>query len=145
MKAILFAVVVSLGLSTAAQGSELPAALVDPYVRVQAALAADKIDTLKQDSAEIAKAATSLGAPASKLADAAQKLGAAADLKAARDAFGRVSDELFAYVKSQGATVPASVKTVYCPMANKSWLQKGDKIQNPYYGTEMQECGEFKK
>jgi hypothetical protein len=30
-------------------------------------------------------------------------------------------------------------------MANKPWLQKGEKIQNPYYGTEMLECGELKK
>jgi hypothetical protein len=30
-------------------------------------------------------------------------------------------------------------------MTSHPWLQKGETIQNPYYGSEMLECGEFKK
>ena len=30
---------------------------------------------------------------------------------------------------------------VYCPMARKYWLQKGDAVQNPYYGKQMSDCG----
>jgi len=30
-------------------------------------------------------------------------------------------------------------------MAKHAWLQKNAKIQNPYYGSEMLECGEFTK
>ena len=145
MRGFVLAGVLALGMVTITAATELPAALVDPYVRVQAALAADKMDKVKQDAAEIAKAAGSLGAPASKVAEAAQTLEGAGDLKSARDAFGRVSDALFAYAKSQGATPPAGVKIAFCPMANKSWLQKGDTIQNPYYGSDMLQCGEFKK
>jgi hypothetical protein len=129
----------------AISAAELPASLVDPYVRVQAALAADKTDSLKQDAVDLATAAGTLGAPAARLADAARQLERAADLKAARAAFGEVSDALVAYAKATGSTNPAGVKTAYCPMANKPWLQKGEKIQNPYYGTEMLECGEWKK
>jgi anti-sigma factor ChrR (cupin superfamily) len=29
----------------------------------------------------------------------------------------------------------------YCPMARKHWLQSGDKVQNPFYGRAMSECG----
>ena len=125
--------------------AELPAALVDPYLRVQSALAADKVETVKPDALEILRAAAQLGAPAKKLSDAAQRLAEASDLKAARKAFGDVSDALFAYAKATGASNPAGVKTAFCPMAGKSWLQKGEKIQNPYYGSEMLECGEIKK
>ena len=37
------------------------------------------------------------------------------------------------------------VKLAYCPMVKASWLQKGDTIRNPYYGSAMLECGEFRK
>jgi hypothetical protein len=37
------------------------------------------------------------------------------------------------------------VKVAYCPMVRKSWLQKDGTISNPYYGSSMQTCGEFKK
>ena len=58
---------------------------------------------------------------------------------------GAVSAELLAYAKATGATNPAGVRTAYCPMVKKSWLQKGEQIKNPYYGSEMLECGEFRK
>ncbi len=37
------------------------------------------------------------------------------------------------------------VKKAYCRMVKKFWLQKGDQIANPYYGSSMLRCGEFKK
>jgi Protein of unknown function (DUF3347) len=124
--------------------SEIAPSLVEPYVRVQSALAADKIDGVKADAAAIGAAAGKLGEPAEPIAAAAKRLEEAANLKDARKAFGEVSDALFAYVKTTGATMPAGVKRAYCPMVNKSWLQKGDKIQNPYYGSEMLDCGSFR-
>jgi hypothetical protein len=30
-------------------------------------------------------------------------------------------------------------------MVQRSWLQKDEKISNPYYGSAMLTCGEFKK
>ena len=128
----------------AAMAAELAPALVDPYVRVQTALAADKVDGVKADAAAIATAAGTLGEPAKSLEAAAKKLEGAANLADARKAFGEVSDALFAYAKATGSSIPAGVKTAYCPMANKSWLQKGDKIQNPYYGSSMLDCGSFR-
>jgi hypothetical protein len=29
----------------------------------------------------------------------------------------------------------------YCPMVQKYWLQRGETIQNPYYGKQMSDCG----
>jgi hypothetical protein len=124
--------------------AELAPALVDPYVRVQSSLAADKIDGVKADAAAIGVAAGALGEPATPIAAAASRLEAAATLKDARVAFGEVSEAIFAYAKATGSTLPAGVKKAYCPMANKSWLQKGDEIRNPYYGSEMLDCGSFR-
>jgi hypothetical protein len=137
----LFTVAATCGVMAA----ELAPALVDPYVRVQSALAADKVDTVKADAVEIGKAAETLGESATPIVAAAKMLEDASDLKAARQAFGTLSESVFAYAKASGATMPDGVKTAYCPMVNKSWLQKGDKIQNPYYGSEMLECGSFRK
>lgn len=131
--------------SVAMAAAELPAGLLDPYLRVQVALAADTIEGVTQEAGAIAQAATGLGQPAAKLADAASKLEGAGDLKAARSAFGDVSDALLAYAEATGATPPADVKTVVCAMAHKPWLQKGDTVTNPYYGSEMLRCGEIKK
>jgi len=144
MKQIVFAAAFVLAACTV-RAAELPASLIDPYIRVQQALAADKIDSVKQDATQIAAAAASLGDPAKKLNEAAQKLARAADVKEARKAFGDVNDALFAYMQSTGATKPAGVKAAFCPMTSHPWLQKGEKIQNPYYGSEMLDCGEFKK
>jgi hypothetical protein len=137
--------VTAFGAGTLAKGAaDLTSALVEPYVRVQSALAADKIDGVKADAAAIVTAAGTLGDPAKPIALAASRLEEAANLKDARKAFGEVSDALFAYAKATGASMPADVKTAYCPMINKSWLQKGDKIRNPYYGSEMIDCGSFR-
>jgi hypothetical protein len=125
-------------------GAELAPALVEPYLRVQAALAGDKTDTVKADAAAIGHAAAALGEPAKAIVSAAKKVENARDLKAARLGFGEVSDALFAYAKASGATLPSGVREAYCPMVNKSWLQKGNKISNPYYGSEMLECGSFR-
>jgi membrane fusion protein, copper/silver efflux system len=145
MKHLVGAAVLVLGTAISATAAELPGSLVDPYLRVQAALAADKTDSVKQDAAQIGIAAAALGESAKPLVEAAERLGRAGDLKAARDAFGQVSERLLAYAKTTGATSPAGVKTAFCPMANKSWLQTGETIKNPYYGSEMLECGEWKK
>jgi len=29
----------------------------------------------------------------------------------------------------------------FCPMVQKHWLQKGEKVENPFYGHAMSDCG----
>lgn len=144
-KSFLTAVFALLVSAASAAAAELPAALLDPYLRVQDALARDKTDSVKQDAAAMANAAAAAGSQAKPIADAARELERAGTLAAARDAFGKLSDAMLAYAKASGSMPPGDVKVAFCPMANKSWLQKGDKIRNPYYGSEMAECGEFRK
>jgi hypothetical protein len=76
---------------------------------------------------------------------AAKAVGDAADLKAARVAFGELSDAVIAAGKAEGWKDTPEVKVAYCPMAKKSWVQKESEIRNPYYGTAMLTCGSFTK
>jgi Cu(I)/Ag(I) efflux system membrane fusion protein len=79
------------------------------------------------------------------MAKAAKAVAAATDIKAAREAFGPLSDAVIAAAKAEGWKDLSDVKLAYCPMVKQSWLQKEEKIHNPYYGTAMATCGEFKK
>ncbi len=130
--------------STPPAGSRLPASIADPYLDIQTALAQDRSDEVRAKAGEIATAAASLGAPAMKIDTAAVQLAASGDVEDARRKFGTLSDAVFAYMDGLHLKAPDGVRTAYCPMAKKSWLQKGDTLANPYYGTSMPTCGEFK-
>ena len=79
-----------------------------------------------------------------KIDTAAVQLAAADDLSAARDRFGALSDAIVTYATGLNLTMPEGVRTAYCPMAEKPWLQKGNTIANPYYGKSMPSCGDFR-
>lgn len=145
MNQCLIAVAFAAVAASAAAASDLPATLVDPYLRIQVALASDKTDGVKQDAASIAQAAERLGGEGSKIAEAARALEKSTDLRGARNTFGALSDAVMAYAKATGAAPPPDVFVAYCPMAGKSWLQKGEAIRNPFYGSEMLECGSLRK
>jgi hypothetical protein len=127
-----------------AAGSQMPSSIVDPYLKIQTALAQDRVDEVRANAGEIASAATSLGAPAMKIDTAAVQLAAAAGVADAREKFGTLTDAVVTYMDGQHLNAPEGVRKAYCPMARKSWLQKGDTLANPYYGTSMPTCGEFK-
>jgi hypothetical protein len=127
-----------------APGSPMPESIVDPYLKIQSALATDRIDEVKANAGTIATAATSLGPAATKIDTAAVKLASAGELTDAREKFGALSDAVVAYMDERHLTAPPGVRKAYCPMVRKPWLQKGDTIANPYYGTSMPTCGEFR-
>lgn len=56
-----------------------------------------------------------------------------------REHFSALSDEMFGLLKSF-KTHP-TVYQQYCPMKKQYWLNESKKIQNPYYGKEMPDCG----
>jgi len=115
--------------------------IVDPYLRIQLALNADRLGDSRNDAHSIAAEAGKLGAGGAAIATAAGEFQKAADLKAARAAFARLGDAIMIYAQESGATIGDEIKVAYCPMAQKYWLQKGEKIQNPYYGKAMSACG----
>ena len=97
-----------------------------------------------KDAQTTAKALSAAAAEAKndKVATAADGVAKAADLKAAREAFGALSTEM---IEVRNATKGDRPAVAYCPMVKKSWLQaKSDKMGNPYEPA-MKECGMFKK
>jgi protein SCO1 len=119
------------------------AAILEAYLQIQQSLNADRVAGVADAAGKIAAEAVRLGDAATQVRTAASALQrVAADLPAARTTFGTLSDSIIALAKSTHADLGA-VKVAYCPMLRKYWLQNGDKIQNPYYGQSMSDCGRF--
>lgn len=129
--------------NTPKSGDTMAASIIDPYLAIQDGLAHDSIDNLRANAGNIATAATSLGAPAMRIDTAAVQLASAGDIADARLKFGVLSEAIVAYKDGLKLKAGDGVKQAFCPMAVKPWLQKGDTISNPYYGSEMPTCGSF--
>lgn len=130
--------------ATPAAGSEMPRSIVDPYLKIQAALADDSLDGVKANAGNIATAATALGAPAMKIDTTAMQLASAAELEDARLKFGALSGAIDTYMTGLKLKAPEGVRVAFCPMVQKPWLQEGSTIANPYYGKSMPTCGSFR-
>jgi hypothetical protein len=125
-------------------GAEMSRAVIDPYLKIQAALADDSMDGVKANAGNIATAATALGAPAMKIDTAAVQLASAAEIGDAREKFGTLSEALDTYMTGLKLKAPDGVKVAVCPMVQKPWLQADATINNPYFGKSMQTCGSFR-
>jgi hypothetical protein len=137
---LIFAAVVA----PAMQSSDALSSIVTSYLEIQERLAADKIDGIKGAASAIAAKAAAMGDKGQALANAAKAVGESSDLKAARDAFGPLSDAVIAAAQSGTTSDLRGVKLGFCPMVKRSWLQKEGKVRNPYYGSAMLECGDLK-
>jgi protein SCO1/2 len=119
-------------------------ALMEPYLKIQPALSADRLDGVVVQARAIAADAAKRGAAAEQVRTAAVGLaGQGSDLTGARRAFARLGDALIRYANDQNSRLDAGVKVAFCPMANKHWFQRGETISNPYYGRAMSDCGRF--
>jgi hypothetical protein len=118
----------------------------DDYLKIQAALAKDSLEGVRENANAIAKAikGDEMKMLSPDIAQQAETLAKAADLKAARNAFKPLSDSLIKYLADHKVESGA-YNEVYCPMAEGSWLQSGKKISNPYMGKSMSGCGEIKR
>lgn len=65
------------------------------------------------------------------------------DLSGVRNAFKSLSRHFVEVVKGPGRADASSegIRIFYCPMEKERWLQKGDKLENPYLGKNMLLCG----
>jgi len=122
-------------------GSPVPSSIVDPYLKIQAALFNDRVDEVRANAGNIATAATALGSPAFKIDTAAAQLASAGDLSDAREKFARLSDALITYMDGLHLTPPEGVHIAQCETTRKQWLQEGDSIANPYDGSSVPGCG----
>jgi predicted component of type VI protein secretion system len=74
----------------------------------------------------------------------ADKIASAKDIVVQRKEFTGLSSDVIALFKHADLT-SGKIYVQHCPMANSGdggdWLSSENKIQNPYYGSEMMECG----
>jgi Cu(I)/Ag(I) efflux system membrane fusion protein len=134
----------------------------DAYLRLQAALADDRLDEarerfsdLRQSIATIdtislpEKTAQAWSAYLNQMKPVFTNSPAAADLSRLREWFKPISNAMLGIVKDFGHTRKETLHKVFCPMAfdNKgaAWLQAGDTIANPYFGHQMLRCGSIRQ
>ena len=106
------------------------------YTEIQSLLAKDTFAGVPAASQKLATDAkenhhAALSASSAKLANAK-------DLKQARELFMGVSKDFVPLAKTEKNK---NFEIVYCPMKKARWVQKTGTIANPYYGSEMLECG----
>jgi Cu(I)/Ag(I) efflux system membrane fusion protein len=139
----------------AAPAANTPAQkLLAAYLSAQQKLAADDFKGARAAFAQLKAAAETpaLGGDAQlrqRIAGAAGLGANAQDLAAARAAFATASDQLVEWLKREGNPLASSLRMVHCPMARDgkgaNWLQAEAKVKNPYFGSEMLECGSLDK
>ena len=131
--------------------------LQEHYAAIWRALSDDRLDGIEKEALAMEKATRKLmadfdaeraGVPEDEtgivrealpeLAEASAKLARARGIAAARDAFHAVSKPMVRY--RSAVSEPGTV-VVYCPMAERGWIQGGGPVANPYYGKSMLRCG----
>ena len=115
--------------------------IVEPYLRIQQSLQADDFGSIHDHGRAISVAAQRFGVSAHDLESAATELESTTDVSTARAVFGKISDALIALAKGSSAAIGADIRIAFCPMAQKHWLQRGEEVQNPFYGQQMLTCG----
>jgi len=127
------------------------------YLQLQAALASDDLEGARQAAARLGPAAASVQLPAAAveawapLAAALQVdaglIGQAVSLDAARERLSALSATVQATLSRFGNPLDEPVHLAFCPMARGNqgghWLQRGESIDNAYYGAAMRSCGEL--
>jgi hypothetical protein len=130
---------------SAQRPSDATRAIVKSYLEIQDQLAADHFEAVKGPAKQLTAQAVAAGKEGTDLAKAAAAFEKATDINAARQAFGPLSNAVIERVKADGSKeAAADLRLAYCPMVKNWWLQRGEQLRNPYYGTTMLTCGEFK-
>lgn len=123
---------------------------LDAYENTRAKLAQDNLAGAQPFATSLAVAARTAAdhAVASKphfvsIAAAADKIAATKDMKEARAAFGDVSKSVIQLLVDD-PELRTGRFLFLCPMAKgyQKWVQTTGKLNNPYFGSEMLECGE---
>ncbi|MCU0685090.1 MAG: SCO family protein [Polyangiaceae bacterium] len=144
------------GAAAPAAAGPLPERAVAPtrdalaaYETMRVRFAADDVAGAKAQAAAIADASTKASADAGasskallELAAAARAVNAAADIDAARLAFGELSKQVVALLVADPALREGRF-LFRCPMATgyQKWVQTNPSLTNPYWGKRMLTCG----
>jgi hypothetical protein len=107
---------------------------LETYLHIQKKLASDSFEGVVEAAKLIQKNERG------DLSEAGLILSKSKNIKEARENFKKVSNLL---IRSTSEKDRRGAKVAFCPMAQARWLQRGDTIENPYYGASMLECGRF--
>jgi hypothetical protein len=122
--------------------------MLEAYQRIVVVLAEDQIAGVEEAAAVIVKEA-----PNDAIKEAATALSRRGNrkIKKVREQFKPLSAAVALYVSGNHEALAAALekdqlpmpRKAYCPMVETAWLQYGEKITNPFYGSSMLRCGEF--
>lgn len=110
-----------------------PTTLSVNYIDAATALSVDDFDKAKASLTALAKESSG------EIKALAQTAADTGDIAAMRAAFKPLS------VVATSMELPEGYAVAFCPMykGGSKWVQKKDKIANPYFGKTMQTCGSF--
>ena len=114
--------------------------LFEKYEAVRQALLSGSLDDVQRTADDLEDAARAEKQNA--IAERGSELAATANLKAARDSFAMLSEEVIRFRDGRSGNRPV---VVYCSMEKKSWLEPKGAITNPYVDQSMRSCGEVRK
>ena len=119
-------------------------AVIKIYSNIHNALSQDR---LPEDQREQLLKALSSVKPNKEITLTVKNIYSAKNISEARKDFRLLSDFLTKLAES--GAIPKDVNLAYCSMAfggkGAYWLQTGNKIENPYFGSRMYRCGDIKK
>lgn len=144
---------------------ELPAAerikfapILEAYLATQKALAEDDLGGAQRAARGVSASVARVEFPASSRATKtwpglaaslrkhAESVAAAGDLESARAGFEALSEAVATLVRHFGNPLDEPLHVAFCPMAfgsrGATWLQRGETIDNAYFGASMRTCGE---
>ena len=120
--------------------------LLEPYLAMQSALAADNLDGAKAQAKAMMKSTGHSGPMPELIHDiiAAESLDTIR-----RPHFETLSNAMIAAVKKHTNAFSGELLLMHCPMVysdrGADWLQNSEPLQNPYFGAMMLKCGEVKE
>ena len=127
-----------------------PAFLVD-YMEIKNAMVNDNYDQAKQSASEMQNSLEDSGLSQeqrNQLKEIVSQLTEAQDIKAQRQAFNQLSQQLYQVVQNTDVNDKA-LYLQHCPMAmggqGANWLSYDEQVRNPYMGQRMPGCGSVKE
>jgi len=120
--------------------------ILDPYLGIQSALAADDLEGAKSHARAMIGIVGHEGGLASLLHD----MLAAETLEAfRRPDFDILSSAMINTAKKNPSAFQGALMVMHCPMVYEDhgadWLQTSEPLLNPYFGKAMSKCGEIKE
>jgi DNA/RNA endonuclease G (NUC1) len=113
---------------------------LEAYLQVKEALVRSDSKAAQAAAKDFHREVSGMEGGQKTLTKAAAKLAKQTDLEKQRKAFEVVSIMAWNAVKNS-APMNQSLIYQYCPMKNAYWISNEETIRNPYYGSQMLDCG----